>query len=280
MIRSILVPLSGPTLRLEPLEAAFALAGRFDAYIDAYHPALDPAASAAYLGEGTTGALIETVVEAAEEESGRRLQAAHAAYEERAGRAGLPAGRARFLSERGRDTELVVARARTSDLIVVSQVGVRTDPSLAAVWEALLYESGRPVLLIPPERSVERLTEPGTVLIAWTDSPEAARAVGFAAPFLEQAKRVVIVPVSGHRVEGLIEYVGRHGAKAEALPLLRTERALEDMTGDAILRLSRQEQADMIVMGAFTHGRLRRFVMGGVTRPIVDHCTIPVLMAH
>ena len=280
MIRSILVPLGGPTPRLEPLDAAFALAQRFDAHVDAFHPALDPTASAAYLGEGTTGALIETVVEAAEEESGRRLQASRAAYEERAGRGNLPPGRARFQSERGRDTELIVARARTSDVTIVSQAGVRADPSQAAVWEALLYESGRPVMLVPPERNVERLSGPGTVLVAWTDSPESARALGFAAPFLDKATRVIVVPVSGHRVDALIEYLGRHGAPAESHPLLRTERALEDMTGDAILRISQEQNADLIVMGAYTHGRLRRFVMGSVTRPIVDHGSIPVLMAH
>lgn len=281
MIRSILVPLVGPLLRPEPLDVGFALAERFEAHLDAFHPALDPAASAAYLGEGTTGALIETVVEAAEEESTRRMQAARALFDERLARAGAAGGRAEFLTDRGRDTDLVAVRARASDLTVLSLAGVRTDPSTAAVWEALLYESGRPVLLAPDSGGAERLGRPGTVLIAWTESPEAARAVAYAAPFWSQATRLVAVPISGHTLDVLGVYAARHGARMEAQALPRIERgALEDGRGEGILRVAEETGADMIVMGAYTHGRLRRFIMGGVTKTIVDNTAIPVLMAH
>jgi nucleotide-binding universal stress UspA family protein len=281
MIRSILVPLVGPLLGPEPLDVGFALAQRFEAYLDAFHPALDPAASAAYLGEGTTGALIETVVEAAEEESSRRMQAARALFDERLGRAGDVGGRAQFLTDRRRDTDLVAVRARVSDLTILPLSGVRNDPSTAAVWEALLYESGRPALLAPDSGGGERLRRPGTVLIAWTESPEAARAVAYAAPFWSQATRLVAVPISGDKLDALGTYVGRHGGKMEAEVLPRIERgALEDSRGEAILQIVDRIGADMIVMGAYTHGRLRRFIMGGVTKTIVENTTIPVLMAH
>jgi nucleotide-binding universal stress UspA family protein len=105
--------------------------------------------------------------------------------------------------------------------------------------------------------------------------------VAYAAPFWSQAARVVAVPISGHKLDALGAYTARHGARMEQQAIPRIERgALEDGRGEGILQVAKEIEADLIVMGAYTHGRLRRFIMGGVTKAVVENTTIPVLMAH
>jgi nucleotide-binding universal stress UspA family protein len=100
-------------------------------------------------------------------------------------------------------------------------------------------------------------------------------------PFLEGAARVVVVAVGEVALDGVIAYLQRHDIAASARHLEKPAHSmLDDPAGDLILGACAAEDADLLVMGAYTHGRLRRMIMGGATRKVLSSTPIPVLMAH
>jgi nucleotide-binding universal stress UspA family protein len=145
--------------------------------------------------------------------------------------------------------------------------------------EAALFDSGRPVLIVPP--SAARATLGDAIVISWNGSAETARAVSFAMPFLIKARRVVVLTVKGSTVEGPIgEQIAAtlrlHGVAATAL----THEDERRSPGAAILAQARELGADLLVKGAYTQSRIRELIFGGATRHILEHAGLPVLMAH
>lgn len=172
----------------------------------------------------------------------------------------------------------LVERGRAADLIVVGGAGeTEIDPSPFGVAVApVLMEAGRPVLVVPQHHD----REPGRrIVVAWKDTPEARRAVSGALPFLRSAGQVFVVTTGqGARLEGAEEVAAHlklHGA-AITTHLLTT--AVSD--GEEILRFAREQQADLIVMGAYGHSRLREWAFGGATRDILQATSLCCLMAH
>lgn len=279
-IKKILVPLFG---RRPPdtLPLAIALAERFDAFVEVFHPRRDPRSDLAYLAPGAggfgVGTGVATVLDAAEEDSRARENAARQVY---AAAIEGASGRVRtgFVTAMGRETELLPARARVADLALLPRPSDDGRGTLEAGLEALLFESGRPVLLIPPEI---REMRPETVAIAWNDSPESARAVSAALPFLERAQRVVALTVGDYGLADLTEHLGHHGIAAEPRPIeARSGGFLEDRTGELLLDACRREGVDLLVMGAYSHTRIRQIIVSGATRKVLSAAPIPVLMAH
>ena len=172
----------------------------------------------------------------------------------------------------------VVEKARTADLVVVGRRGA--DDLAPRQFDVppgpVLMEAGRPVLVVPPQ--VDHLKGP-RVVVAWKDGTPARRAVSAALPFIRNADHVHVV-TTGHdaRLEGGEEVAGhlaRHGASV-ATHLLRTV----DTDGAEILRFARAHDADLIVMGAYGHSRLREWVFGGVTQDILRESPVCCLMCH
>ncbi|KAA0124696.1 universal stress protein [Methylobacterium sp. P1-11] len=172
----------------------------------------------------------------------------------------------------------LVERGRAADLLVVGGTAeTEIDPSpFGVALGPVLMEAGRPVLVVPPETS----REPGSrIVVAWKDTPEARRAVSGALPFLRSADRVFLVTIGEDaRLDGAEEVAAHlilHGAAATAHLLTAT---VSD--GAEILRFAREQQADLIVMGAYGHSRLQEWAFGGATRSILAASTICCLMAH
>ena len=181
-------------------------------------------------------------------------------------------------SERLGDIETVVARfGRVSDLILVPR------PSLSSVqgqrcFDAAVFESGRPTLIVG-EKLPFAITD--HVIIAWNGSLEASRAVLAAIPLLHQADRVSIFSAPQYESEGadpadLAESLQWHGIRAHLIPGPRDESS----TGAALVSAAVEQQATMIVMGAYTHSRLRQSFLGGVTKHLLAHAPVPLLMSH
>jgi len=185
----------------------------------------------------------------------------------------------------GTPGEMVSMSARYSDLVIVGQNDPdEVLPSVEAdVPENVIMGSGRPTLVVPYAGKFPTVGE--RVLIAWNARPEACRAVNDAVPLMAGAKKVtvlVINPVSGTRGHGHIPgadialHLARHGIKAEA-----SEVHVEDIAvGDMILSRAADASADLIVMGAYGHTRLRELILGGATRALLNSMTVPVLMSH
>lgn len=172
----------------------------------------------------------------------------------------------------------LIAVARGADLVVVGRhgEGVVTPRMLDVPPGPLLMEAGRPVLVVPPD---VRHVSAARVVVAWKDGPAARRAVAAALPFLRDAACVHVTTVGEQgRLEGgeeVAAHLTRHGATVTT-HVLRTE----ETEGEEILRFARAQKADLVVMGAYGHSRLREWIFGGVTRDILRHSSVCCLMCH
>jgi nucleotide-binding universal stress UspA family protein len=177
-----------------------------------------------------------------------------------------------------------VVHARHSDLIVLGQgEPERHDIIASHVIEAVMLGAGRPVLAVP---YVGTFTDVGrNVLVAWNASREATRAVNDAMPILAAADNVTVFSVNppdaasggpGWPGADISLHLARHGVKAEASSTVSTEVD----TGNILLSRAADFGSDLIVMGGYGHSRQREFVLGGVTRTLLQHMTVPVLFSH
>jgi len=146
---------------------------------------------------------------------------------------------------------------------------------------AVLLASGKPALLMPFIGAGATLGD--NVLIAWKPTPESARAVTAALPILQRARKVhvavwdeTVAGQTGPAPVAILQYLKHHGIAATVHRGGQPTREL----GDLLLSLAADLQADMLVMGCYGHGRAREWVLGGVTRTVLNSMTIPTLMMH
>src|SRR5215813_8706047 len=179
---------------------------------------------------------------------------------------------------------VVMEHGRAADLIIAGQTDPDWDLSpLLDFPERLALESGRPVLIVP---YAGRFGEIGrTVVIAWKPSRESARAVFDALPLLQAAEQVYILEIQGRDATPatalapdttIAASLARHGIK----PAVHTSVAPDISVGDEILSRLCDLGADLLVMGAYGHSRMRELVFGGATRNIARHMTVPTLFSH
>jgi nucleotide-binding universal stress UspA family protein len=179
----------------------------------------------------------------------------------------------------GRKLESLALRSRYADLTVISQNGPEGPTNGEDIVDDLIMASGRPILVIP---YIGAPAEVGRkVLIAWNASREAARAVSDAMPVLETAESIEVFAVEPHGIgdipgADIAEHLARHGLKAQA----GQTAGLDIDVGDVLLNQVADSGADLVVMGAYGHSRMRELVLGGATRHILGHMTVPVLLSH
>lgn len=182
--------------------------------------------------------------------------------------------------------DVVVTHGRYSDLVVMGQADPAESEQFYGggdVVAQIILDAGRPVLVVPYAGHFETV---GTnVLVAWNASREAARAVNDALPILEKADKVTVMnvnPDKGLARDGDVPgadislHLARHGVKAEA----STSYAEDIEIGDTLLSRAADLGADLIVMGGYGRSRFRELVMGGASRHLLLHMTVPVLMSH
>jgi len=174
--------------------------------------------------------------------------------------------------------DILVEYARLRDLTILPM------PEDSDQWyaEAIIFGSGRPTLILP-EKAKRRPFQLGTVAVAWDFSRAAARAVADALPILELAKQVRIVTVVNEKALGskrsgeeLAKNLARHGIDV----VLDKVDAKGDTIGAVLESWTSSQGADMLVMGAYGHSRLREFVLGGATRSMLSKPTLPILLSH
>ena len=172
----------------------------------------------------------------------------------------------------------LASHARAFDLIVLGRpLSGKAQPSMASL-EAVLFESGRPLLIAPP---VAPTSLGETIVVAWNGSTETARTVALATPFLREAKRLIVLGLEGWGVPGpsaeqLAQGLRRNGVVVEIVTSPRSARN----DGETILARAAELGADLLVKGAYTQSRLRQMIFGGATAHILASATIPVLMAN
>ncbi len=167
---------------------------------------------------------------------------------------------------------------RVFDLIVVGRPGAASNEPHRSTLETALFESGRPLLIAPPEPAATI----GTVTaIAWNGSTETARSIAFAMPLLLQARDVPVLGVPGLRLPGptdaqLARALQRHGIPARVVEVREDARS----PGRALLTAAADLGADLMIKGGYTQSRIRQMIFGGVTSDILAEAALPVFMAH
>lgn len=189
-------------------------------------------------------------------------------------------------SQVGSVIDVVANAARFADLVVLPlPYGAGRGLDSEAVIEAAMFEGRAPVLVLPDHPvDAARLAQPRKVVLAWNQSNEALIASRAALPLLKGADlvNVTVIDPPAHGPERsdpggmLSQWLVRQGAKAEVSVLaLNLPRV-----SDVLKRHAEDIAADLIVMGAYGHSRLREAVLGGATRAMLEKSTVPVLMAH
>lgn len=284
-IRIILTPMFGDDTDAAAVQAAFAVTRRFDAHVQGLFVRIDPLDTIPILGEGVSPAIIDDLTKAAEAEMDRCASAAKAHFEAARTAAGVtaverppaPSGTsARWSEVTGRRDDVIPRKARVSDLVVFGAQPA-DSPELSGALETTLVASGRPLLLAP--KRVSTIGE--RVAIAWNGSAESARALACALPFVEAASAVHVLTAQTRRtqselIEDLADYFEWRGIASER----RAITDEEDAVGAALLRAASEDGADLLIMGGYGRSRLRELVLGGVTRHVLTHAQLPVLLAH
>jgi nucleotide-binding universal stress UspA family protein len=283
MIRTILVPLAENLASESLLDTALSLAKKFDAHLRAAFIRPDAESVRVIFPEifgGAAGAYreLEQKMRQAETDERQCFENWYSRNTVSTGAKPDHAGWSANWSLHIGDIETIVTRlGRVHDLIVVQRP---TSKALAAqrCFDAAVFGSGRPTLVMP-ERHPRDMTD--HIMIAWNGSVEATRAVAFAMPFLRSAKRVSIFTALEYGAEAgdlgdLAEALHWHGIRT---PEVRFPHKAEPTTS-ALASAAKSQEATMLVMGAYTHSRLRQKFLGGVTEHLLAQTTIPLLMCH
>jgi nucleotide-binding universal stress UspA family protein len=275
MIKDILVNLATGISDDATIAYAISLARTFDAHLAAVAFGFDEVPPAMLAGE-----VPPAWIEEFRREAQDAAQAAVEKFEEAAKRADISAQSSWLPARMAGPAELFGRMARRFDLSVVRQDEPGTVTPAPLIIEAALFETGRPALVVPYiQKTGIKLDR---VMVCWDGSRSAARTAADAMPFLERAKTVEVVMVTedgkGDELPGadIAQHLARHGLAVEVKQIV----APHVKTADVLLSHAADTSADLLVLGGYGHSRLREFVLGGVTRSILQTMTVPTLMSH
>lgn len=277
-IQSILLHIDASARSTERLQLAQQLAEPHHACVTAMYAEMP--ASVQYPYTFTVGPEVFTMMQQYE---AQRRQRARATFE----RSPLSTQAvSQWLEAQGDPVHEFVCQSWTADLMVLGQQETQGEdrPDLPSNWvESVLVHSGKPALVVP---SIGVTQMPGrTILVAWKNTRESARALAAALPLLRLAQRVHVAswqaeseddPREPASMVQLERYLTQHGVSAVFHRHLRGGRRV----GEYILSLAADTEADLIVMGAYGHSRAREWVLGGVTRTLLQTMTVPLLVSH
>lgn len=238
---------------------------------------IEPVPPVSYFGAMPVGVLEE--VRAMAEKSARD---AADGFTRSAQGLGVDADALPFVASFDRSLSSFARMSRLHDLTVVAQPNPDKPGGEIEFLETALFDSGRGILVVPYiQKSPIELNR---VMVAWDGGRAAARAVAEARPLLARAKEVQVLVVETGKPDprevpgaDLARHLARHDLKVE---LRRVYASSTDLVDETILNAVTEDGIDLVVMGGYGHSRLRQFVLGGVTRSIIESMTAPVLMAH
>ncbi|HKM73021.1 MAG TPA: universal stress protein [Stellaceae bacterium] len=278
--KDLLVVLDSGTASRGRIELAAALAERFAAHLVGLYPLAVPEAPR-HLGYYDP-ALLDPFFRELREKAQEVSDTERAAFEHAAGLRGLSAEWRVVAAGAGSDPAV---HARYVDLTILGQLDPdRGDAELIRPRpEQVTLASGRPILVVPYAGHFETVGR--RVLIGWNATREATRAVSDAMPLLTGADVVTVLTIDareGPDAHGELPgadislHLARHGVKAEV------ERTVSAgiPAGDVLLSRAADLGADLLVIGAYGHSRVRELLLGGATRSILQSMTVPVLMSH
>jgi nucleotide-binding universal stress UspA family protein len=229
----------------------------------------------------TTGYVPPEVIETQQRDNEAAAKVAIDRFNAAAGRADITVESDKLPASFASAGEEFARIARRFDLAVVGQTQPDRDEVEGLIAEGVLFESGRPVIIVPYIQKAPLKLD--RVMACWDGSRQATRAIADAMPLLERAGQVELVivaddPGKQDEIPGadMGEHLARHGLKVDVNRI--TEGDID--VADALLSHAADASIDFMVMGGYGHSRLREFVLGGVTRSVLRSMTVPVLMSH
>ena len=275
MIKDLVVNLTGGQPQDFAADYAVSVASAFGAHIGGVGFIYEPIIPGTVLGGVPTD-----LIDLQREENAKAAKAAIARFEQQTKAAGVDAETRILDASVAGAADLFARIARRYDLAIVGQAHPDGGASEELLIEGALFESGRPVVIVPYiQKSPLKLEH---VLVCWDGSRPSTRAVADALPFLERSKAIEIVVVTGERKSDALRgtnmsrHLARHGVNVEIKRVNPGNVGVQS----AILDYAADCGADFMVMGGYGHSRLREFILGGVTRSILKSMTVPVLMSH
>jgi nucleotide-binding universal stress UspA family protein len=261
--------------------AAAAFARSHNAHLDVLAVGVD-ATPMAYGQFGTSVAIVQVAVERAEAQARELADIANAVLSTED--PDLKWTVEMQMAASGGIVEAVGFRARLADLVILPQpYGTGRTVDAEIVLESALFDGRAPVLILP-DSGIGAAAAPKNVVVAWNQSVESMAAIRAAMPLLRQAEAVslAVIDPASHGPErsdpgGLLgQMLARHGVHVDVAVLAKTMPRVADV----LLRHVADTGADLLVMGAYGHSRLREALFGGATRDMLSDCPVPMLMAH
>jgi nucleotide-binding universal stress UspA family protein len=227
------------------------------------------------------GGVAADVFEVQRQENEKAAKGAIQLFEASSKRAGVSSESHMLTATIAAAADMFASLARRFDLAVVPQVTPDTIAPDELLMEAALFESGRPMVIVPYiQKAPLNLSR---VICCWDGSRTAARAIGDAMPFLQKAKAVDLVIVGKGKMNekeltgaDMGAHLARHGLKVD----VKRIPAADVDVANVVLSYAADTGAEFIVMGGYGHSRLREYILGGATRGILGSMTVPVLMSH
>jgi nucleotide-binding universal stress UspA family protein len=285
-VRKFLLPVSSSDSAEAALHAGLMLAKMWSAHLQVLHIAVDSRDLAPLAGEGLSGAMIEEMTSATEQEGGARARELRQLFDMATEDQQVTVGdamrgrnepSAAFTTIAGREEEIIAHQARIADLTIVPHPQAGEDVAAADALHAVLFDSGRPVLMAPVEKP---FTIGRRIAVAWNGTAQGASALGSTMPFIRQADEVRIFASDeyfkrGPAAEEVADYIADHGVTAK---ITRFE-SLNRSVGAGLLAAVADFGADLMSMGAYSSSsRLHQLILGGTTRYVLENATLPVLM--
>ena len=267
--RTILLELVDDPQGEARIEFACRLAARFEAELVGIHIAPPPFVPVGY-GEGA--AYVGPEIFEAQRESNRLVrERVEASFRRIVGGHRLPL---HDIYDEGDPGYLIAEAARAADLTLAVQPGAggRVDALAPHPIDQILLGAGGPVLMLPRQVPPTAETMGRVVLVAWNGAKEAARALKDALPFCVAAERVALF-AGGEAAAALLRRPAVRGIEVEVL------EKVEGHAGAMLLGAAARHGADLLVMGAYGHSRVREIVLGGATREVLRQAAIPVLLS-
>ncbi|BDW86819.1 MULTISPECIES: universal stress protein [Roseicyclus] len=276
--KSILTILTDPSEVGAVLSAAIPFATEAGAHLDVLCLGIDRTQTGYYFA-GATALMHDETIAQAQAEAAAIETAARAEL----GRSDLSWGIDALVAQSASVTGLVARRARFADLVILPKpYGEGKYSDAPVIVESAMFQGQAPVIVLA--EGAAPAAAPRRVVVAWNESAEAMTAVRRALPILKTAALVDICIVAPERHASdttdpgaeLSRMLSRHGVKVEVTILAQTLPRVSEV----IARHVADMDADMLVMGAYGHSRFREAILGGATRNMLEHATVPVLMAH
>ncbi|HKJ60377.1 MAG TPA: universal stress protein [Hyphomicrobiales bacterium] len=276
-IKRVFLPLCDDKGIAPLIKSAFFLGRMFSAEVSSLLvqrlPVVMPAAAPGLVGAET----LRQITENAGEKLAEMQKRTQDIVEDHA--RGFPEVASAFASGAEPISQAVRHGARLADIVVLGRGKAYDSGYWREIRDAALFESGRPVLLVPPDGVTEQNFD--RVVIAWKESIEATRAITAAQPFLTKAKEVYLTTIGkDHKVQDTLldfeQYLQLHYANVQS----ETIAPSSDDIGKTLLDYCEAKGGAMLVMGAYSHWRWREQLFGGVTEYMLQNANVPVLMAH